>query len=342
MEPKIRFQTTLDAPGAGNVVITGAAPDEIVRVGELKPFKRSAFRGFRTINTAAEVRKVTDVGVAALTVLPNTKYSVSIGNVSNTSESNTLGFKKTTYLSPSVLGVNATERHNMYTSLAYKINNTPGLFVFAGAAFVITTGAPHLVSGSLVGNVVTYAGGAKTALVLTAFNGHSGVATTAGTDAVLIPLTGGNPVVGDAFGANTIATITLGEGMRVIDNAGYYPENGTRGGEAAVTLSGGFSDSTHRLTAQAAVYAFGRQAQLLAKKPVFSPTRGDLISGEWSFDNNAVVGSATYNAYVLEIAEEASLTAQSNTTSPATTHQIIWANSAGGGLGAFVAALNAI
>jgi len=86
----------------------------------------------------------------------------------------------------------------------------------------------------------------------------------------------------------TAATLTLGNGFTITDDAGYYPynrqgNNGRKGASVVRPVTNtdgtGFAASNYVLTTSA-VYEFGTGLNLLNNAPVYDYMTGNLISGE--------------------------------------------------------------
>lgn len=187
----------------------------------------------------AEVVKVTNV--APVTVVALQKYKLQETTINSFIESWSRQPNYYGYTAPAVLGTNATENHNMFVSLAYKINNSLGAYATAYPVITVTVAGTNFV----VGEVIT-----------DATSGASGILINIDPTGVTLDIAviGGTFTVGDSIddasgsGPDTIATVTLGVGLRIVDKPGYFVK--ARGGVNNFLPVAGFASTDVTVASQ--------------------------------------------------------------------------------------------
>lgn len=200
----------------------------------------------------AEITKVTNV--APVTVVALQKYKLQETTINDFIESWSRQPLNFGYTAPAVLGANATENHNMFVSLAYKINNTGGAHATAYPVITVTVAGTNFI----VGEVITGATSGATGILLDI--------NAAGTS-LNIGVIGGTFEVGENIddesgtGPDAILTITLGVGLRIVDDAGYYVK--ARGGANTFLPVAGFAAADVTVQSQLANVTLGTTAGLV-------------------------------------------------------------------------------
>lgn len=184
---------------------------------------------------SAEAVKVTNV--AAVTVTASTKYKLQETTINDFIESWSRQPNFYGYTSPAVLGTNAIENHNMFVSLAYKINNSAGSHATAYPVIRLTHAAGNFVEGEILTGATSGAQGI--------------VLTNVSTTIVEVGLIGSTMYVNgenidDTSGSGPYAItadplLSVGIRLRIVDAAGYYTK--ARGGCNTFTAAAGFSAS---------------------------------------------------------------------------------------------------
>lgn len=180
-------------------------------------------------NSQAEVSQMVFVGRATETIVANTRYRIELWNGLEYEKERQSPFKFA-YTSDAVLsGTASIDRVNVFTALMNKINayapSHATAYVVSKVAYTIgDTAVP------VVGEIITQTTSTATAMIV-AVNQTSGTITGgdgAGT-LYLVPLTGtwvatSKVSTGGTSGAvmTTAALVTAGEGLFIVDNAGYY------------------------------------------------------------------------------------------------------------------------
>jgi hypothetical protein len=183
----------------------------------------------------AEVVKVTNV--APVTVVSDTKYQLM--------EMQEMAFYQTWskqplkfgYTSPAVLGTQANENHNMFSALAYKINNTPGSLATAYPLVTLTHAAANFVIGEILTGAIS---GATGIVVYEDAAGLNSIVALIGTTLFTV---GENVDDQTGTGPAAVGVVTVGEGLRIVDNSGYYNAKGTRGGINTFVATSGFAST---------------------------------------------------------------------------------------------------
>lgn len=278
-------------------------------------------------DSQAEVRQVAMVGRTAETVVAATRYRIEIWNGQKLENETRESFKYA-YTSDAVLSGNAaTDRVNVYTALANKINAhaANGVIAYVVSSVAYTTGSTAV---PIVGEIVTQLTSGATAII-TAVVQTSGTIT--GTDAAgtvyLSLLTGtwssaSKTITGATSGAvmTTAAALTAGAGLAIVDDAGYYaarPKGGR--GISAVSLTQGFTAAEVEVAASTIAvgaatglavglpgqYSFGIGTRMLQNVPVFTPDGVQIVTGEADWQLNAApLAGTTYRAYWMQIDEK--------------------------------------
>jgi len=341
---------TLKASG-GNVKndsASGAYPGAIIICDDnsadpilnlLPPIRKGTVVSCTKIASAAEVVQIAFIGRLAETIVASTRYKVVIGQLSRTYEGQTEDLDQYAYTSPAVLsGTAATDRANVYTVLAAKINayasnNVVAYVVYSVAFTGGTTALPQ------VGELVTQETSAVTARIAAVdvtggtITGTNAVGTiylynfsaVASWSAAAKTLTGGT----SGFVCTTNAALTAGAGLVVVDDAGYYgPRPNSKRGPSYVAVTEGFDTATVEVgTATLAVGTTGMVigrfptlsqgigTRMLQDVPSFSPDKTALVSGEAGFIlNEAPVSGKTYTTYIIQVDEKPSDTNIDNRT----------------------------
>lgn len=180
----------------------------------------------------AEVVKVTNI--SPVTVVALQKYKLQETTINSFIESWSRQPYNFGYTAPAVLGTNAQENHNMFVSLAYKINNVQGAQATAYPVITVT----HAAGNFIVGATLTGATSGATGIVL------KNTSTTV-CDVAMISTTLYSGAENLSDGTNTHAWVSqvLGVNLRIVDNSGYYSNNGARGGANTFTSAAGFAST---------------------------------------------------------------------------------------------------
>lgn len=308
MEGKIFAASLLNTYVAATAIAvdTSLVPS-VYRITGLQGINKGQVFTVRSIDPVAEVQQVYTIGgTVAPVVTASTSYQIRLGDNMNVESGYHQNLIPYTYVSPAVLtGTAATDRFNMYYTLAQRINRNQSNYVTAYNLITITqtNTAPFAegeivtqsVSGAVGINMKTAAGAAAGTTGTLTLGVISGTFTTASAT-----LTGS--ITGTA--SATAATITLGLGLRIVDDAGYYPANNlNRAGVSTVILptnSGWATPSTMLVKTTTGAYSFGQGTRMLQDVPVLQRTDNNLASGTWEMaTNNAPIAGATYQCYQI-------------------------------------------
>ena len=296
------------------------------------------YLGYELITYAAEVPQVYTIGTSAPTVVAERHYQVAIGNTGNHTNGNNSMLRKFGATAPVTLGANATELHNIYTSLSRQINAARNLYCTA-YPIVTLVHATDAGDNLNVGEVVTGATSGATGIIITRTDAlNINVAMTS----LSTPFVNGENI-DDETGSGPYALTagpTLGIGMRITDDAGYYPATGPRKGKNTVMLTKGFVQATHLVQTTAAVYGFGMGARLLDDVFVREALSDNAAKGQIDFPTNeAPVTAHEYNYMLIKTKKTLDVSAATQINGAAFLDYGIWLDNDAAGYGAFVAAM---
>lgn len=312
---------TLEAAGANVVDDTSAEYWSVMKASADATALFTLLYGKVTdVNYAAsqaENRQVVllDAGATKETVVASTSYAIMIGNPDQDYETRSQHPIVHAYTTPTTLsGVAATDRSNLYTALAAKINAYAGNNATASLLYVCDYTLGGVVAGKtpVAGDTITQETSAVTAVIakVTLTSG-----TFAGGDAAgklwFYSVSDTAAILDTAktwtFQTNetmlqTNATQVANTGLAIIDDAGYFTSKIGRGGANYVETRRGFASAVIEI-AEAAAYAEGIGSVMLAKIPTFDHSKQDMITGEWDFDFEAgdtPDAAKTYRRYVID------------------------------------------
>lgn len=283
---------------------------------------------------ASERRNTVLIGGATVeTIVASTRYRIEIWNPESDYESHSQTPQIYAYTAPAVLsGTAATDRTNVYTALANKINayagNNVTAYKLAVADYTLGTSTGDAATNFVVGEVVTQETSSLTAQVAacTITSGTFAADNAAGkiylynisdeanwlTTAKTLTAAGTAAAVGEKTPATTNCVVTVtnattlfAQGLVIVDDAGYFTSSKYRGGINRVGLTAGFTTATATVIL-AGRYSIGSGTDMLALRPVFDETGQKLISGniEYNFRNgNLPVAGQYYNKTVIECEE---------------------------------------
>jgi hypothetical protein len=287
------------------------------------------------MNAQAEVRQHTLIGRAQETIVASTRYRIELWNGKEHEGERQSPFRFA-FTSAAVLSGNAaTDRVNVYTALQNKINAYGGAYA---TAYIVSSVAYTLgkTAVPVVGETVTQETSGATAIiaaVVQATNDIDGADSTgviylcnlSGTwSAAAKTLTGGTSTAV----MTTNAVLTAGEGLLIIDDAGYYgprPNGQRKLSEIQVTqgfttaIVEGLASTITTLTADGVatglpgLYSFGIGTRMLQDVPTFFPGGYGLVDGEAEAQYNvAPLAGTTYRCFIIETDYNASDTNMRN------------------------------
>lgn len=351
----------LNLPVAGDVDTSTHAGE--VWIKGLLPFKASDFVDSKVQTAAAEVTQIITLG-ASVVVTASTTYRIMLGNTSDRDADWHSNYRPVGYKSPAVLsGVAATDRMNMYLSMAVRANSpyASPLNYFVGARvqlthvgstpFTIPTGlnnewdgTPVWIKGATSGSVGFVYANADSTAVLTRINVTNGIMPVVGDVFSVIP-SPFNPNVSGGGGPSTAVTAiaTAGMGLVIADKPDYYNAFGNRHGVTGYYARAGFVNTDFVVT-RAGVYQVGQGYRLLQEVPRVETTSSNYMAGSNpSFPTNeAPVAASNYN--IIDIYYKVAL----NDSAIRDGHAVgdpymrIYADNAAAGYAAFAAAIAAL
>lgn len=337
----------LNAPVAGDIDTTNMPG--WARINGLVPMVTGAGRIDITETAAvAEVKQELTL-VAATAIVASTKYQIKGGRTSTRTEGAMNQLQPFGSTSNAILVSTAIDKHNVYVSLAYKINHALSLKVSAYPLITVaqTNTTPfaeneivtETVSGATGINLKTVAGaaaGTTGTLTIGVISGTwSGIATGTATAGTLTGSLGG-------LSTSTAHVTVAGIGLRLIDTATYYDVEQKNGGASSWFVSQGFATTDLTVTT-AAVYGEGQGAELLNWIYRTEPTSGNRASGMYAFANNEVpVTGRAYQRFDIAYHPTASDSALTELTSGGEFRQRIYLYTGAGGYAATRTALLAL
>ena len=288
-------------------------------------------------------------------VSASTNYKIEFDWSTEKQETGLKGPRPYTYQSPVVLTGNAaTDRLNMYTVLVAKINNDAynnvsaqlvslvaftlgqdsggtGATGFATqvATNKVTYGSPGLQSTS--GATVNIAGCVITSGTI-AGNDAAGYIyvynlATAAWAATVETTVFTDALSSEAIVVTTNAALTTGQGLIVIDDAGYYPArpNPRRGATSVYAVKSSFTMARPSLV-RVPLYGRGYGTRMLQDWPAYDLGGQNVVSGDANFTVNALpVAGYTYTAFVIHVHTSPSPDPISNMTQGNTIDYVLWA-----------------
>ncbi len=306
----------------------------------LEPFLLSNYVGREKVDEAAEQLKIQTVVLTAA-VVASQKYQIKLGNARHREESDGQPLMPFGYEAPAVLTGSADDdKYNLFKRLQKALNQQNRAFVDTYILFNIKVdggAGGGAVTGETLVNTTQGTGNIGFALNTIAVSGTVQLAiyeeyvdhVIAEND--VLTFSGGGTV--DAN--NTVAAdFTRGNGVRIHDKdwglatSNYYPPNRTdRGGESSIYPTAGFVAGDIAVT-QAAVYAVGQGADLLALKPVKERTSDNLVSGDndyiFSPEGDVPASGTAYDMIELTYKKDVSTSALTDFQSPVLMKQRIY------------------
>jgi len=321
---------------AGYALITGLDP---IVVADIVSVTHDTY--------AAEVQQY--ITVTMPTIVADTVYGLQAGSLGETGQEwfkRLRPYRHTTLATLS--GTALIDQQNVINNIAYKMNNSSKLNVWAGQIAPVTVhGATTPVGGFDANTIVTGSVTGTSMLVI----------SSTATSFVGIVLNGIYPTVADLVFSGTTGgvasasasgapTVTAAAGtMAILDKPGYFEQGTLRKGKTTVIAGDNILD-TAVVETTAAVYQFGEGAEMLKIMPTWEPSTGRIASGLWhgpntQYNSDLFVAGNNYDRSTILY------TAQSEANA-ATQHprrnveQAIWYQTGDAAKAAFVAALDAL
>lgn len=281
----------------------------------LPPIPYGKTKSLTSVNSQSELVQYTVLDAKATdkeTIVASQRYRIEIGNPDDKYETKPSGTKVFSYTAPAVLsGTPATDRANVYTALAAKINAYARLgasasiihaITFTGGAVepspdtVVTQGTSG-VTGRIVKVILTggtWAGSNAAGTAYVAF--MSDPAAFLGT-AVALTWTGGGTLT------QTNGTLVQATGLAIRDDAGYYISFKGRAGVNYVGATQGFVNQFEIV--RAGRYAVGIGSVMAALGTMqYDHAKMDLLQGDIDYElinSGAFDPAKTYRKYIIEM-----------------------------------------
>lgn len=294
MTLRVKKVAVLNDPVSGDVVSSGG----IVSITGLPQFKLTELVMDPEVSAyQAEVRQIKRIAIAA-TLAAGTSYAYAINpNERDQGWNQQKGTIRR--MTPSTFGglPDATNKHNLYCAWAYAHNNRTNAF---SKAYPVVSIALSTVTGTPVaGDVISDDSTGATGVIVSYGSSTAVVRQTS----LFVNFNGGAVTCTGSGATATGSTVTLGVGMDIIDDAGYYPEKGKARGGATAVLPIANVLATDITTTTAAVYSQGTGQSILDKIPVSEYTTGNFASGDplYANLNQVPVAGSNYNHIYLTL-----------------------------------------
>jgi hypothetical protein len=300
----------------------------------LGPIKYGTTVRYTAIDPQREVRNTVLIGGATVEVIAaSTRYKVEIWNPEADYEGKAQGPQVYAYTSAAALTGNAfTDRLNVYSALVSKINAYAGnnctAYGLVKATYTLGTSAGDAHTNFVVGEVVTQETSGLTAQVAAcSISGGTFAADNAAGTIWLYNLSAGSgtwletaktltaagthaatdttPATTNCVVTVTNATTYFYQGIVVVDDAGYFTSNKSRGGINRVGLTSGFATATASVII-AGQYSIGIGTDMLAQRPVFDIGGQALIAGNIDYDFSGgvlPVAGQSYEKIIIDVVD---------------------------------------
>lgn len=354
MDSKVFRAALLNLPVAADVDTTSLVGTTKIR--GLAPFLAKDYIGYKETVAVVEVPQKVKIGEVTLAVIAaSTKYQLQASMFEK--EFEWMGiWKKYGTTSPAVLSGSAfTDRWNVYTQLAYRINRGQERPRFYAGAIAVLT---HVASTAF-----TVTAGKSAVWIVGATSGCIGFvianADSTTTSTTICVVNGIAPVVGDIFttmnnpysktldgagGPSTAVTVVvLGAGLRIIDLGNYYDPLGLNKSASVWKVTSGLAANNISVST-AAVYSVGQPGVLAKMIPQIETSSSNLLAGgvSWFPVNEPVLTTTSYNYIDVfsKITQNNSALGDSGSVAVVTQRLVLDKNAAG--YAAFLAAVAAL
>lgn len=252
MEGKVTKSSLLNSYSAADI---NTATAGLIKITGLLPISNVCWVSQTPFISVAEMSQIVQIGTSSSPVVTAaTKYQIKIGNTGNRREGAQSQLLSFGYTSPEVLtGVAASDRHNLFTSLATKINRTQSVFATA-YALVSLPYDTQAVANFVLGERVTGSGGSFGIVVSQEDNGTTGTLILGNATG---SFSNNEALLGGTSGTTALANFVdawalhTGFGLEIVDFPGYYATlpYDTQTGEFTVGLvvTGATSGATGRI-----------------------------------------------------------------------------------------------
>lgn len=292
----------------------------VIKITGLPAFLKTDLISITRTAANAETVQTVKIGETTVpTIAASTKYQLKLGVTGNRIEGGQSNLKAYGYTAPAVLtGTAATDRFNAYTSLAYKINNDPTNKVAAQNVVTLaqtTNGAAYaageIITGTTTGAKGVVLAGTTANLTVNVTNGISFVGETAATGSITGVTT-------------TMGAVTLGVGLRIVDDGAYYDVENINNGATTVLPTLGFV-AANVVISTAAIYANGQGADLIKMMYAQEKTSENRAAGVHEFPtNSAPISGKSYSRYTILVRPNASSQAISDSIAKQEFRYILW------------------
>ena len=261
----------------------------------LGPFPIGKIKRADSYAAQAEVRQAVLIGCdKAEVIAASTRYRIEIGTAQDKYESEKSGHAIHAYTTASSLSGDAdTDRKTVYSALVDKINNYAGNNVTAYLAheFDFTAGTDTADGTPTIGATYTQATSSVTGLLgkVSLSSGTWAGDNAAGTVWVYACSADPTDAAYDWTGETSItltqtnATLKLGQGIVIVDDAGYFTSNLGRSGANYVGTTQGFATAVPEIIINP-VYPMGVGSVMKSLMPVFDHTNLEVIRGDLAYD----------------------------------------------------------
>jgi len=340
MDAKVFKASLLNSYADTDIATDTSVNPNLIRIPGLFPM---AVNGISSVTAESAVTETQGVwtldGTGSVTITASTKYQIKFGNTGVIEQGYTAPFKPYGYKAPAVLTSAATDRYNAYSALATQINDD--VDAFATAYPIVTVPYDNQTGNFAVGETVTGTAGATGIVISDVDAGATGVLTIGMTGDYGTLFINNDVLTGSVAGvADASANATVGLGLRIVDDAGYYTPNTRRVGPNAAMATKGFA-STQMVNTTAGVVSRGQGSFLLLDVPVQELLSDNLRSGTWEMaTNNAPTAGVAYTKVTLMDYPNAFDGGLSNNTTQPQRIQVLYLSESDGSLANTLTALD--
>ena len=296
----------------------------------LGPIKYGTTKRVTYTNPQMEVLNTVLIGGATVEVIAaSTRYRIEIWNPEADYEGKAQGPQIYAYTSAAALsGTASTDRLNVYTALAAKINahaaNNCVAYLLSEHTYTGGTSTGNAATNFTIGEIVDQETSAETGQVAACsiatgtfaddnaagsiwiYNLSSTALWETGAKTLTAAGTAAAVAGVSAATTNCVVTATLvahAQGIVVVDDAGYFTSSKNRGGINRVAVTAGFATAT-ATTVLAGQYSIGVGTDMLALRPVFDIGGQALIAGRLEYDFHGgvlPVAGQVYEKIVIDV-----------------------------------------
>ena len=342
--------------GSGGTYAVTSAPEAVI-----PPIEKGKVLDVQKISATAEVTQIGVIGINPETIVAGEPYRIFESFVGKTKESDSRGNENIfTAVAPAALTGDAdTDRLNIYTELASKINNYGKSNLTAKLLTKVEVTAAGNLDEVTVGTKVFQTDDDEDAATFAGYVAYVPDSWSGSVELYLYDVTGtlndstdnslqvGDYVSGDGSTLEDISTdveavATSGQGLILIDKSGYFwnPSTISRGGASVLWTSGFVDDEI--VIVRDAVYAQGIGSVIAKFLPQYSLDKRNALTGdhELVFLGDDLDTSKNYDVILVKVAPSVDVEGISQMTkNMEVVYELYVDNSTGANVTALVTAL---